>query len=113
VSDPFQPKLAGKVRLGGIVSRAPHPIGGALNGGSQMLELSRDGRRIYLSNSLYSPWDGQFYPEGIRGWVTIVNANPNGGLTIDPQFFVPFTAERAHQVHLEGGDSSSDSYCYP
>src|SRR5215813_2855651 len=113
VSDPFRPKLAAKVRLGGIVSHAPHPKAGALNGGSQMLELSRDGRRIYLSNSLYGAWDAQFFPEGIRGWVTIVNANPNGGLEIDPQFFVPFTGERAHQVRLEGGDSSSDSYCYP
>jgi len=113
VSDPFRPKLTGKVRLGGIVSHAPHPKAGALNGGSQMLELSRDGRRIYLSNSLYGAWDAQFFPEGIRGWVTIVNANPNGGLDIDPQFFVPFAGERAHQVRLEGGDSSSDSYCYP
>jgi selenium-binding protein 1 len=113
VSDPFHAKLAGKVRLGGVVSHAPHPKGGALNGGSQMLELSRDGKRIYLSNSLYGSWDEQFYPEGVRGWVTVVNANPNGGLEIDPKFFVPFTGERAHQVRLEGGDSSSDSYCYP
>ncbi len=78
-----------------------------------MLELSRDGRRIYLSNSLYGAWDTQFFPEGIRGWVTIVNARPGGGLEVDPDFFVPFTGERAHQVRLEGGDSSSDSYCYP
>jgi selenium-binding protein 1 len=113
VSDPFRPKMAGKVRLGGIVSHAAHPNGGALNGGSQMLELSRDGRRIYLSNSLYGAWDAQFFPEGIRGWVTLVNANPGGGLEIDRDFFVPFTGERAHQVRLEGGDSSSDSYCYP
>ena len=113
VSDPFAPKLTGKVRLGGIVSHAPHPKAGALNGGSQMLELSRDGRRIYLSNSLYGAWDEQFYPEGVRGWVTAVNAGANGGLEIDPRFFVPFTGERAHQIRLEGGDSSSDSYCYP
>ncbi|HLW71715.1 MAG TPA: selenium-binding family protein [Candidatus Binataceae bacterium] len=113
VSDPFTPKLTGKVRLGGIVAHAPHPKAGALNGGSQMLELSRDGKRIYLSNSLYGSWDEQFYPEGVRGWVTVVNANPAGGLEIDPKFFVPFSGERAHQVRLEGGDSSSDSYCYP
>jgi selenium-binding protein 1 len=113
VSDPFAPKLAGKVRLGGIVSHAPHPKAGALNGGSQMLELSRDGRRIYLSNSLYGAWDAQFYPEGVRGWVTSINVGANGGVEIDPKFFVPFTGERPHQVRLEGGDSSSDSYCYP
>ena len=45
-----------------------------------MLELSRDGQRIYLSNSLYGSWDEQFYPEGVRGWVTELDANPNGGL---------------------------------
>jgi methanethiol oxidase len=113
VSDPFNPKFAGKVRLGGIVSHAPHPKAGPLNGGSQMLELSRDGRRIYLTNSLYGAWDEQFYPEGVRGWVSVINTLPDGGLEIDPRFFVPFTGERPHQVRLEGGDSSSDSFCYP
>jgi selenium-binding protein 1 len=113
VSDPFAPKLTGSVRLGGIVSRAPHPRAGELNGGPQMVELSRDGRRVYLSNSLYASWDAQFYPDGIRGWVTKLMADPSGGLSIDPSFFVPFEGERPHQVHLEGGDASSDSYCFP
>jgi selenium-binding protein 1 len=27
--------------------------------------------------------------------------------------FIPFEGERPHQVRLEGGDASSDSYCYP
>src|SRR5690348_6680226 len=47
VSDPFKPKLTGSVRLGGIVAHTAHPKGGAMNGGPQMLEVSRDGRRIY------------------------------------------------------------------
>lgn len=113
VSDPFKPRLTGTVRLGGIVARAPHPKAGALNGGSQMVELSRDGRRVYLSNSLYGAWDAQFYPEGIRGWVAKLDAEPKGGLVLDREFFVPFEGERAHQIHLAGGDASSDSYCYP
>jgi selenium-binding protein 1 len=113
VSDPFAPKLTGNVKLGGIVAHAAHPKGGELNGGPQMVELSRDGRRVYLSNSLYASWDAQFYPEGIRGWVTMLNADPNGGLSADPNFFVPFDGERPHQVHLAGGDASSDSYCFP
>src|SRR6185312_17571807 len=56
VSDPFNPKLTGSVRLGGIVSRASHPNypGEPLNGGPQMVEVSRDGRRVYVSNSLYA-----------------------------------------------------------
>jgi selenium-binding protein 1 len=80
-----------------------------------MVELSRDGQRVYLSNSLYGSWDAQFYPEPdpIRGWVAKLSAPPEGGLTIDPTFFVPFEGERPHQVHLQGGDASSDSYCFP
>ena len=31
----------------------------------------------------------------------------------DPDFFVTFDHERPHQIRLEGGDASSDSYCYP
>jgi methanethiol oxidase len=113
VSDPFSPRETASVRLGGIVSRAAHPKDGALNGGPQMVELSRDGRRVYLSNSLYASWDAQFYPEGIRGWVTKLDADPSGGLTLDPNFFLSFDGERPHQIHLGGGDASSDSYCFP
>lgn len=113
VSDPFNPKLTGTVRLGGIVSHAKHPRSGPLNGGTQMLELSRDGRRVYLSNSLYGAWDAQFYPEGVKGWVAKIDANPNGGITADPNFFIEFKGERPHQIRLQGGDASSDSFCYP
>jgi selenium-binding protein 1 len=113
VTDPFAPKLTGSVRLGGIVAQAPHPRGQRLNGGPQMVELSRDGRRVYVSNSLYASWDAQFYPEGIRGWVAKLDANPQGGLTVDPAFFAEFEGERPHQIRLEGGDASSDSYCFP
>jgi selenium-binding protein 1 len=112
VSDPFHPRLTGSIRLGGIVGRAPHPTGGALSGGPQMVEISRDGRRVYVSNSLYSSWDAQFYPAGIRGWVAKLDADPAGELTLDPAFFVMFTGERPHQIRLQGGDASSDSYCF-
>jgi methanethiol oxidase len=40
-----------------------------MNGGPQMVEISRDGKRVYVTNSLYSTWDDQFYPgtEGLDG----------------------------------------------
>ncbi|HKG94271.1 MAG TPA: selenium-binding protein SBP56-related protein [Gemmatimonadaceae bacterium] len=116
VTDPFRPRLTGTVQIGGIVRRASHPSrpGEALNGGPQMVEVSRDGRRVYVTNSLYLPWDAQFYPDGIRGWLAKLDANPSGGLTADPAFFTDFPdGTRPHQVRLEGGDASSDSYCYP
>src|SRR5919107_4348823 len=37
----------------------------------------------------------------------------NGDLAVDPDFFVEFEGERPHQVRLQGGDASSDSYCFP
>jgi selenium-binding protein 1 len=114
VSDPFKPKLTGSVHLGGIVRRTPHPrTGKPSNGGPQMVEISRDGRRVYFTNSLYGPWDAQFYPEGIKGWMAQVNADPKGGIALDRDFFLEFEGERPHQVRLLGGDASSDSYCYP
>jgi len=113
VSDPFNPRMTGSVHLGGIVRHAAHPSTGPLNGGPQMVEVSRDGRRVYLTNSLYASWDAQFYPEGIRGWAVKLDAPEMGGLEIDPDFFVDFGEERPHQVRLQGGDASSDSYCYP
>jgi selenium-binding protein 1 len=94
VSEPLNPHLKGSVRLGGIASHAAHPKGGELNGGPQMLEVSRAGKRIYFSNSLYSAWDAQFCPEGIRGWVVKVDAVADGGLKLDPHFFIPFEDEQ-------------------
>jgi len=116
VSDPFHPKLTGSVHVGGIARRAAHPGNTALplNGGPQMVEISRDGRRVYFTNSLYRAWDAQFYPDGIKGWMVKLNVPPQGGLSVDPDFFIEFGDDfRPHQVRLEGGDASSDSFCYP
>jgi len=114
VSDPFNPVLTGTVEIGGIVRRAAHPRqpDKALNGGPQMVEISRDGRRVYLTNSLYRTWDEQFYPDGIRGWIAKLGVNPRGGIALDERFLVETNGLRPHQVRLEGGDASSDSYCF-
>ena len=68
---------------------------------------------MYLTNSLYVSWDEQFYPEGIQGWATKIDASPDGGMELDQSFFVEFGDQRPHQIRLEGGDSSSDSFCFP
>ena len=100
--------------MGGIVRRAAHPKQpqAPLNGGPQMVEVSRDGHRVYFTNSLYSPWDEQFYPDGVRSWMVKLIAAPEGGLEVDSDFFVEFGDLRGHQIRLDGGDASSDSYCY-
>jgi len=77
-----------------------------------MVEVSRDGRRVYVTNSLYRSWDEQFYPDGIQGWLAKLNVGRTGGLELDRDFLLEFDDMRPHQVHLEGGDASSDSYCF-
>ena len=115
VSDPFKPKLVGKVRIGGIVARAPHPSRPEpLSGGPQMVEVSRDGKRVYFTNSLYGAIDPQFYPDGVKGWMVKLDAEPDHGIRFDRDFLINWAdGYRPHQVRLEGGDASSDSYCYP
>jgi methanethiol oxidase len=118
VSDPFHPRETASVRLGGIVRREPHPAnpGLPLSGGPQMLEISRDGRRVYVTNSLYAAWDEVFYPAGVGAWMAKLDADVStGGLKADTRFFPhrdDFRGLRVHQVRLQGGDASSDSYCF-
>jgi methanethiol oxidase len=40
------------------------------------------------------------------------DVDPKGGMKLDEKFIVEFDGLRAHQVRLDGGDASSDSYCY-
>ena len=61
----MKPRLAGSVHIGGIARKTAHPGGGDYGGGPQMVEISRDGKRVYWTNSLYSTWDNQFYPDGV------------------------------------------------
>lgn len=37
-----------------------------LYGSPQMLQLSLDGKRLYVTSSLFSPWDKQFYPDVVK-----------------------------------------------
>ena len=114
VTDPMQPRLAGAVSVGGIVNHTAHPSGKTIGGGPQMVEISRDGKRVYFTNSLYSTWDDQFYPEGVPGAMLMARPKIGGGIELDRDFCVDFeNGYRAHQVRLEGGDCSTDSFCYP
>jgi selenium-binding protein 1 len=118
VTDPFAPRETGSVRLGGIVARTLHPAAPdeRLAGGPQMVEVSRDGRRVYVTNSLYGAWDDQFYPDGVGAWLAKLDVGESGGLTLDERVFPHGDAWRGlrpHQTRLQGGDASSDSYCYP
>jgi selenium-binding protein 1 len=113
VSDPADPKLTGQVWLGGVIGK-PTDARRDLSGGPNMLQLSFDGRRLYVTNSLYSTWDNQFYPE-LRSWLLRIDCDPNGGMEIDGDFFVDFHDRpggpaRTHEVRLPGGDCTTEIF---
>jgi selenium-binding protein 1 len=116
ISDPSHPKLTGQVWLGGLLAKAPVVNGHAITGGPQMIQLSLDGKRLYVTTSLFSTWDNQFYPD-IRqngGCMLMVDCDTeNGGMSINKDFFVDFGKEphgpaRCHETRYPGGDCTSD-----
>ena len=48
ISDPANPRETARLQLGGVLGR-PSDAGRELNGGPQMLQLSLDGRRLYVT----------------------------------------------------------------
>ena len=114
VSDPMNPVFNGKVEIGGIVTKTKHKNGKEFGYGPQMLEVSRDGKRVYWTNSLYSSWDDQFYPGERGGAMVMADVAENGDFSLNKDFWVEFPeGYRSHQIRLEGGDCSTDSFCYP
>jgi selenium-binding protein 1 len=118
ITDPEKPKLVGQLFLGGVIGKAREFKGKKLGGGPQMLQLSLDGKRLYVTNSLLSPWDNQFYPDmaKVGSWMLQIDCDTDrGGLTLNERFHVDFGAEpdgpsRAHEVRYPGGDCSSDIF---
>lgn len=133
ISDPAKPKLTGQIFLGGCIlsdskvkviedkelQAQPDPVyikGRRLEGGPQMLQLSLDGKRLYISSSLFSPWDKQFYPEMVKAGGTIVQIDvdtEHGGMKLNENFLVDFAREPngpslPHEMRYPGGDCTSD-----
>jgi len=114
-------RKTGSVRIGGIVNRAPHPKNPKqpLAGGPQMVEVSRDGKRIYFRLALRrvgrtilsrTAW--------AVGWSPTLRRGPGRRhLPRSKRKRFIWSTSSAHlgsvQIHAsEGGDSSSDSYCF-
>ncbi|HKD36122.1 MAG TPA: selenium-binding protein SBP56-related protein [Pirellulales bacterium] len=118
ISDPFKPKLTGQIYIGGLLGKAGALHNRKLAGGPQMLQLSLDGRRLFITNSLYSTWDNQFYPAIAKqgSWLVQINCDTSrGGLAIDKRMFLDFGREpngpaRAHEIRYPGGDCTSDIF---
>ena len=68
--------------------------------------LSLDGKRQPMTNSLYSSWDNQFYPDlGKQGsYLMQFDCAPDGGLTVNENFLVDFgkepTGSRSEQLRF-------------
>jgi selenium-binding protein 1 len=116
ISNPSDPKLTGQVWLGGLLGKSEESKGKKLAGGPQMLQLSLDGKRLYVTNSLFSSWDNQFYPDLSKAGSYLLQIDcdtENGGLKINENFYVDFGKEpagpsRAHEMRYPGGDCTSD-----
>jgi selenium-binding protein 1 len=133
ITDTRKPKLMGEIFLGGSIveggpvkvihdpelQEQPKPVyvqGRKLTGSPQMIQLSLDGKRLYVTNSLFRPWDEQFYPELVQTGSVLCQVDVdtvNGGLTLNENFLVDFGKEPdgpalAHEIRYPGGDCTSD-----
>ncbi len=116
ISDPSHPRLTGQVWCGGLLGKSQDVQGHKLGGGPQMIQLSLDGKRLYVTNSLYSSWDNQFYPDiaNTGSYILQVDCDTeHGGLKINENFYVDFGKEpagpaRAHEMRYPGGDCTSE-----
>lgn len=93
-----------------------------IQGGPQMLQLSLDGKRLYVTNSLLSPWDSQFYGDGLKKHgsqlLRLHVDHVHGKLSVDESFLIDFGKEPdgpvlAHECRYPGGDCSSDIWLEP
>lgn len=116
ISDIKNPKMTGQVWIGGQLGKAPVVNGVEVHGAPQMIQLSLDGKRLYVTTSLFSTWDNQFYPGMAEkgGQMYMIDCDPeNGGMIINPDFVVDFGKEpngpsRCHEMRYPGGDVTSD-----
>ncbi|XP_066465081.1 methanethiol oxidase-like isoform X3 [Eleutherodactylus coqui] len=133
ITDIRHPRMVGQVFIGGSIVKGgpvtvvedndlhdqPDPLfikGRKVPGGPQMIQLSLDGKRLYVTTSLYSAWDKQFYPDMIRDGGVLLQIDvdtTDGGLTLNPDFLVDFGKEPhgpvlVHEPRYPGGDCTSD-----
>ncbi|EYC18803.1 hypothetical protein Y032_0026g1378 [Ancylostoma ceylanicum] len=132
ITDPENIRPTGQIFLGGSIHTesginilndlelkeppaALYVKGKRIEGGPQMLQLSLDGKRLYVTTSLYRPWDKQFYPKMMKSgaFMLCIDVGDNGGMTLNENFLFEFgTIEGGpylgHEMRYPGGDCTSD-----
>ncbi|KAL3085554.1 hypothetical protein niasHT_037295 [Heterodera trifolii] len=125
ISDPFRPTLTQKVFLGGIVCRTMGILHGSkmplgkdsamrsynterrfftgrpFEGGPARMQLSLDGRRLFVSNGFLRNWDEHFFPQLMeRGsMIVLVHIDPVGTnpMKLDPNIGINFEPDEQQQ----------------
>ena len=114
VSDPANPQLTVQVWLGGVLGReaVTRRRRRRSTAARRCCRTQHGRRRLYVTNSLYSTWDNQFYP-GLKGWMTQARPPSRRQHALDPDFYVDFheqAAGAAHEIHLPGGDCTTEIF---
>uniref|UniRef100_A0AC35EQX1 Methanethiol oxidase n=1 Tax=Panagrolaimus sp. PS1159 TaxID=55785 RepID=A0AC35EQX1_9BILA len=142
IRDPFDVKLVGQVFVGGSIHKETNVIvvedqelkeqpdatyikGSKIDGGPQMLQLSLDGKRLYVTTSLYRKWDEQFYPDLIENGAKLFLVNIDNDLKsktenrlkLNKEFLFDFgklfdngIPYLAHEMRYPNGDCTSDIF---
>ncbi|KAM8794314.1 methanethiol oxidase-like [Eudromia elegans] len=135
ISCTSKPRLVGQVFVGGSILRGgpvtvcrdeelrcqPEPLVikcKRVRGGPHKLQLSLDGQRLYVTNSFYSTWDKQFYPDLVREGSVLLQIDVDtevGGLCVNKNFLVDFGSEPcgpalARDIHFPGGDCTTTDW---
>jgi selenium-binding protein 1 len=120
ITDFKNPVFVDRILLGGFPFIQPNNVtinNITLGGGPQMLRLSPDGQDLFVTNSLFSNWDREFYgtfsnfrsiDKGswlVRVKTGVVKGVKTSPMSIDPTLFIDFSNEpngpvRAHEVHI-------------
>ncbi|XP_071500628.1 methanethiol oxidase-like [Diadema antillarum] len=131
ITDTQKPQLVSQLYLtrtsdkaNEIISRSEVEVKGRkIPGGPSNITLSLDGKRLYVTMSLFSKWDAEIYPEMTKNGSTLVMIDvdtENGGLSLNQNFLVDFSSDSdstapacpvlAKQMRYPGGDCTSDIF---
>ncbi|CAI2354761.1 unnamed protein product [Caenorhabditis sp. 36 PRJEB53466] len=139
IQDPFRVTLYDKINLGGILESFPEvrvktsnamedrwwlppesrplPRGTRFRGGPALMQLSKDGARLYVCNSFYKAWDAQFYPELISdgGQMVRVDIAVDDVMRLNEKFLVDMKGQPngpfvIRDIKFLDGDCTSDSF---
>nr|Q21950.2 RecName: Full=Putative selenium-binding protein [Caenorhabditis elegans] len=138
IQDPFRVSLHGKINLGGIFDSFPEvriktsnamedrwwlppetrslPRGTKFRGGPALMQLSKDGCRLYVCNSFYKAWDAQFYPELISDGGQMIRVDiVDDEMQLNEKFLIDMKGQPngpfvIRDIKFLDGDCTSDSF---